>query len=103
MPTSEALARENIDRQLTACGWIVQSRAEMNLYAGRGIAVREFPLDGGSSTMLRADYLLFVEENRPHSSKGLQRSWGKKSSNQLINVFFVINFAYDVFHRPCPP
>ena len=67
MPTPEELARLNIDKQLTACGWIVQSRSEMNLYAGRGIAVREFPLDGGPSTAgkggppLRADYLLFVD------------------------------------------
>ncbi|MFZ5821337.1 MAG: hypothetical protein ACOYYJ_15685, partial [Chloroflexota bacterium] len=39
----------NIDKQLTACGWIVQSRAEMNLYAGRGVAVREFPLETGEA------------------------------------------------------
>ena len=56
MPTPEELARINIDRQLTACGWIVQSRVEMNLYAGRGVAVREFPLSTGE-----ADYLLFVD------------------------------------------
>ena len=69
MPTPEELAPKNIDAQLTACGWIVQSRAEMNLYAGRGVAVREFPLDGGSSTSpkgtmtLRVDYLLFMGRN----------------------------------------
>lgn len=56
MPTPEELARINIDKQLIACGWTVQSRAEMNLYAGRGIAVREFPLSTGE-----ADYLLFVD------------------------------------------
>ncbi|MBI1792683.1 MAG: DEAD/DEAH box helicase family protein [Chloroflexi bacterium] len=56
MPTPEELARINIDKQLTACGWIVQSRGEMNLYAGRGVAVREFPLSTGE-----ADYLLFVD------------------------------------------
>lgn len=56
MPTPEELARINIDKQLTACGWKVQSRVEMNLYAGRGIAVREFPLSTGE-----ADYLLFVD------------------------------------------
>ena len=56
MPTPEELARVNIDKQLTACGWTVQSRSEMNLYAGRGIAVREFPLSTGE-----ADYLLFVD------------------------------------------
>jgi type I restriction enzyme R subunit len=42
--TPESLARLNIDSQLTACGWTVQDRAGMNLYAGRGGAVREFPL-----------------------------------------------------------
>ena len=56
MPTPEEIARINIDKQLTACGWTVQSRAEMNLYAGRGVAVREFPLSTGE-----ADYLLFVD------------------------------------------
>src|SRR5262245_24815966 len=56
MPTPEELARINIDRQLEACGWIVQSRNAMNLYAGRGVAVREFPLSTGE-----ADYLLFVD------------------------------------------
>jgi type I restriction enzyme R subunit len=37
MPTPEQLARENIDSQLKSCGWVVQDRAEMNLYAGRGV------------------------------------------------------------------
>ncbi len=56
MPTPEELARQNIDAQLNACGWAVQDRAGMNLYAGRGVAVREFPTDKGE-----ADYLLFVD------------------------------------------
>jgi type I restriction enzyme R subunit len=56
MTTPEARARQNIDSQLTACGWVVQDRASMNLYAGRGVAVREFPLETGY-----ADYLLFVD------------------------------------------
>ncbi len=56
MPTPEQLARQNIDALLAQCGWIVQSRHEMNLGAGRGIAVREFPLKTGF-----ADYLLFVD------------------------------------------
>jgi type I restriction enzyme, R subunit len=56
MPTPEELARINIDKQLFACGWIVQDRAGMNLYAARGVAVREFPVEGGF-----ADYLLFVD------------------------------------------
>jgi type I restriction enzyme, R subunit len=57
MTTPEARARQNIDAQLTACGWVVQQRAEMNLYAAQGVAVREFPLETGY-----ADYLLFVDQ-----------------------------------------
>ncbi len=53
----ERRARETIDAQLAAAGWVVQSRDELNLGAARGVAVREFPMEGGF-----ADYLLFVDE-----------------------------------------
>ena len=56
MPTPEQRARQNIDGLLAQCGWIVQDRAEINLGAGRGVTVREFPLKTGF-----ADYLLFVD------------------------------------------
>ncbi|MFA5872807.1 MAG: DEAD/DEAH box helicase family protein [Anaerolineales bacterium] len=56
MPTPESLARQQIDQLLTASGWSVQDRAGMNLYAARGVAVREFPVEGGF-----ADYMLFVD------------------------------------------
>ncbi len=56
MPTPEELARINIDALLTACGWVLQDRRDLNLYAGQGVAVREFPLETGE-----ADYLLFVD------------------------------------------
>lgn len=52
----EQLARDNIDRQLTACGWIIQSIKKVNLNAGIGIAVKEYLTDVGP-----ADYVLFVE------------------------------------------
>jgi type I restriction enzyme R subunit len=58
MPIPESLARQQIDQLLSACGWMVQDRLGMNLYAGRGVAVREFPLENGF-----ADYLLFVDRN----------------------------------------
>ncbi len=45
-----------IDPKIEAAGWILQDRSSMNLFAGRGIAVREFPLDTGY-----ADYMLFVD------------------------------------------
>ena len=55
---AEAKARVEIDRQLAVCGWLVQDRAELNLYAGPGVAVREFTMSEGHG---RADYLLFVD------------------------------------------
>lgn len=56
MPYPEELARRQIDSQLAACGWVIQDMAQLNRYAGRGVAVREFPLETGL-----ADYLLFVD------------------------------------------
>lgn len=53
--TPEEAARSNIDQRLTAAGWLVQDRAQMNLGAGLGVAVREWPFTCGP-----ADYLLFV-------------------------------------------
>jgi len=51
----EDKARSLIDRQLGACGWLIQSRGEMNLGAGLGVAVREFQTASGP-----VDYGLFV-------------------------------------------
>lgn len=53
--TPEAAARETIDAQLAAAGWVVQDRAEMNRMAALGVAVREYPLATGP-----CDYLLLV-------------------------------------------
>ena len=54
----EQRARRNIDRMLAAAGWIVQDRSDSNIEAGRGVAIREFPLKSGSGF---ADYLLYVD------------------------------------------
>lgn len=56
--TPEQQARQTIDANLRAAGWMVQDRAEANLHAGRGVAVREFKLEKGHGF---ADYLLFVD------------------------------------------
>ncbi len=56
MPDPEALAREEIDRQLALAGWIVQDRSALNLFAGAGVAIREVSLPGAGET----DYLLVV-------------------------------------------
>jgi len=52
----EQIARDNIDKQLIACGWLVQNKKQINLNAGPGIAVREYQTDVGP-----ADYVLFVD------------------------------------------
>src|SRR5215217_5714786 len=43
----EAAARLSIDAALAAAGWVLQDVSSINLYAGRGIAAREFPLKSG--------------------------------------------------------
>lgn len=57
--TPEQRARVRIDAALEASGWLVQTRDEMNVSAGRGVAVREFKLKLGHGF---ADYLLFVDD-----------------------------------------
>jgi len=51
----EQIARDNIDRQLIACGWIIQGIKDINLNRGIGVAVKEYSTDVGP-----ADYVLFV-------------------------------------------
>ena len=55
--TPEQLARQQIDAQLIASGWIVQDKKSLNFNAGPGIAVREYQTDVGP-----ADYVLFVDK-----------------------------------------
>ncbi|WP_425801229.1 DEAD/DEAH box helicase family protein [Desulfitobacterium sp. Sab5] len=53
----EQKARDNIDKQLIACGWVIQNKGQINLFAGVGVAVREYQTDVGP-----ADYILFVDQ-----------------------------------------
>lgn len=59
MTTPEARARQKIDAQLAQAGWVVQDMDALNITAGRGIAIREFPLARGFGF---ADYLLYVDQ-----------------------------------------
>ena len=52
----EQIARDNIDHQLLAGGWVIQGIKQINLHAGVGVAVKEYVTDVGP-----ADYILFVE------------------------------------------
>jgi type I restriction enzyme R subunit len=53
--TPEQKARQRVDALLTGAGWAVQDFAAINIHAGPGVAVREFPLQTGF-----ADYLLYA-------------------------------------------
>lgn len=50
--TPEQLARDRIDTMLTEAGWVVQSKQNVDLFANRGIAIREYQTDVGP-----ADYI----------------------------------------------
>ena len=54
--TPEEKARIEIDKKLIQSGWVIQDMKRIDLSAGPGVAVSEFPTDTGE-----ADYALFVE------------------------------------------
>jgi type I restriction enzyme R subunit len=75
--TPEQLARDEIDKQLEACGWKVQSKKQINLAAGLGVAVREYQTDIGP-----ADYVLFVDKK----PVGIIEAKREDEGYKLINV-----------------
>ena len=75
--TPEDKARQVIDAKLTEAGWDVQDADALNLAAGSGIAVREFPQGKGHG---EADYLLYV--NR----RALGVVEAKKEGDTLLGV-----------------
>ena len=64
--TPEEKSRTTIDALLEQAGWSVQNNDSLNLYARRGVAVREFDLKPGHGT---ADYLLYVDQKAVVSSR----------------------------------
>ena len=99
MASPEELARHNIDALLTQCSWKVQKRSEINLSAGRGIAITEGLLKGGNE----ADYLLFVGgkaigtvEAKPEgfTLTGVEEQSGKYGK-RLLDI-------YPKFRKPLP-
>jgi len=73
--TPEQEARQTIDAQLGAAGWVVQDIAELNLSAVQGVAIRELRSQGGP-----ADYILFVD------GKALGVVEAKKEGSTLSSV-----------------
>src|SRR6266508_3947355 len=103
MSSPEELARQNIDKLLAGCGWKIQKRSEINLSAGRGIAITESLLKGGDE----ADYLLFVDgkaigtiEAKPegHTLIGVEEQSGKYATS-LLDIYpkwqTPLPFAYE--------
>ncbi|MDO9318253.1 MAG: type I restriction-modification enzyme R subunit C-terminal domain-containing protein [Gammaproteobacteria bacterium] len=69
----EQRARDRIDRQLIAAGWLVQNKNAINLNAGAGVAVREYQTDVGP-----ADYVLFVNKQAVGVIEAKPEDWGHK-------------------------
>src|SRR6266480_92459 len=91
MRSPEELAREEIDKLLTDCGWTVQNRRTINFSVARGVAIREALLKGRDEV----DYLLFVDgkaigtvEAKPegHTLIGVEEQSGKYGKN-LLDVY----------------
>lgn len=71
--TPEQKARDRIDRQLAAAGWVVQDNKAIDFAVGPGIAVREYQTDVGP-----ADYVLFVDKQAVGVIEAKPESWGHK-------------------------
>ena len=78
--TPQKPARREIDANLEAAGWLVQDLAEMDLTAGPGVAVREFPMKAGFGS---ADYALYVGFRRRRRDRGQGRgdALGRRGAN----------------------
>ena len=83
----EQIARDHIDKQLSACGWIIQGLKQVNLHVGIGIAVKEYRTDVGP-----ADYVLFVD-GKPcgiieakREEEGVRLSTVEDQSSQYANA-----------------
>ena len=57
MEGPEDQARKNIDNMLTNSGWIIQDYKKLDLSAGQGVAIREYPFSKEAS-----DYALFINK-----------------------------------------
>src|SRR6266513_6027964 len=103
MPSPEELARETIDKLLTACGWKVQDRKSINLAAAQGVAIREALLKDRDEV----EYLLFVDgkaigtiEAKPegYTLTGVEKQSGKYRKG-LLDIYpkwrEPLPFAYD--------
>lgn len=101
--TPEQRARQIIDAKLEQSGWIIQNMRDLNVSAGAGIAVREFPTSTGP-----VDYALFVDGKPVGVIEAKKSTLGEnitaveeqssryaQSSLKYIKVDYKIRFAYE--------
>lgn len=101
--TPEQNARQIIDQKLIQSGWIIQNLNKLNLSAGVGVAVREFPTSTGP-----VDYALFVdgkpvgviEVKKTDLGENIttvenQSSRYAHSTLKYVNTNYKIRFAYE--------
>jgi hypothetical protein len=90
--TPEQKARHDIDVYLTAAGWIIQSRDELDLTAGRGVAIREFPMKPGFGFV---DYVLYLDRKavgaveakvRAQEPDPLPRHGGHRTGDPVLSM-----------------
>ncbi|MCG9791153.1 type I restriction endonuclease subunit R [Flavobacterium algicola] len=83
----EQIARDNIDKQIIACGWVIQDKKRFNLAAGLGVAIREYQTDIGP-----ADYVLFIDKKpigiieAKREEEGLRLTTVEEQSSQYANA-----------------
>ena len=71
----EGKARQKIDALLECCGWLVQTKENINLEAGRGVAICELSFYSGEP-----DYTLFAD------GKAIGTVEAKPEGNTLTSV-----------------
>ena len=98
--TPEERARRKIDRLLEECGWQVQDRSEMNIYAQRGVAVREFSLKPGHG---EADYLLYADGKAIGVVEAKPEGWTLKGVEPQSRTYMAgLPDEVPAFVRPLP-
>lgn len=101
--TPEQNARQIIDQKLFQSGWIIQNLNKLNLSAGVGVAVREFPTSTGP-----VDYALFVDGKPVGVIEAKKTDLGENittvenqssryahSTLKYVNTNYRIRFAYE--------
>lgn len=74
----EQIARDNIDKQLIACGWVIQDKDKINLNAALGVVVRYYLTQDGKET----DYVLFIDKK----PVGVIEAKREEEGHRLITV-----------------